>query len=158
MAKEKGLNRFGDIIAWLKLDFGLGLGHARAIADVILHEDEWKLGTEAQVAKHFTGPKAHWRTTYDDLSANVNSFGPGVTVSPAASYISLLRDNKKFAVVHITANRMDIGIKRKGVPAEGRFEEAGAWNNMVTHRVKIADAGQIDSEVLAWLRQAYDHA
>lgn len=38
LAKEKGLLKYADIIAWLKSDFGLGLGHARAIAHIILHE------------------------------------------------------------------------------------------------------------------------
>ena len=36
-AKKKKLTEFKDIIAWLKDDYGLGLGHARAIAYVILH-------------------------------------------------------------------------------------------------------------------------
>ena len=34
-AKEKNLTEFKDIIAWLKKDYRLGLGHARAIAYVI---------------------------------------------------------------------------------------------------------------------------
>jgi len=34
-AKEKNLTEFKDIIAWLKKDYSLGLGHARAIAYVI---------------------------------------------------------------------------------------------------------------------------
>jgi hypothetical protein len=34
-AKEKNLTEFKDIIAWLKKDYDLGLGHARAIAYVI---------------------------------------------------------------------------------------------------------------------------
>jgi hypothetical protein len=38
----------------------------------------------------------------------------------------------------------------------GRFEEAGAWNAMVTHRVRITDPKQIDAEVINWLKQAYD--
>jgi hypothetical protein len=29
---------------------------------------------------------------------------------------------------------------------------------MVTHRVRISDAAQIDADVLAWLKQAYDAA
>ncbi|RPJ26075.1 MAG: DUF4287 domain-containing protein [Chloroflexi bacterium] len=37
MAKEKNLSQHKDIIAWLKKDYGLGLGHARAIAYVIQH-------------------------------------------------------------------------------------------------------------------------
>ena len=35
MAKEKNLTQHKDIIAWLKKDYRLGLGHARAIAYVI---------------------------------------------------------------------------------------------------------------------------
>ena len=35
VAKEKGLTQSKDIIAWLKADYGLGLGHARAIDHVI---------------------------------------------------------------------------------------------------------------------------
>ena len=34
-AKEKNLTEFKEIIAWLKNDYSLGLGHARAIAYVI---------------------------------------------------------------------------------------------------------------------------
>jgi UTP-glucose-1-phosphate uridylyltransferase len=37
MAKKKKLTRHSEIIAWLQQDHGLGLGHARAIAHVILH-------------------------------------------------------------------------------------------------------------------------
>jgi hypothetical protein len=48
MAKEKDLTQFKDIIAWLKEDYGLGMGHARAIAHVILHGPEFEV-------KHTTG-------------------------------------------------------------------------------------------------------
>jgi len=34
-AEKKKLTEFKDIIAWLKTDYGLGLGHARALAYVI---------------------------------------------------------------------------------------------------------------------------
>lgn len=34
-AKEKNITEFKDIIIWLKKDYDLGLGHARAIAYVI---------------------------------------------------------------------------------------------------------------------------
>ena len=75
-----------------------------------------------------------------------------------ATYISRLRGSKKFAIVQVTAERLDIGIKLKGVAPTERLEVAGSWNAMVTHRVRISDLQQIDAEVLAWLRQAYDAA
>ena len=42
-AKKKKLTEFKDIIAWLKQDYGLGLGHAKAIAYVILHGPEFEV-------------------------------------------------------------------------------------------------------------------
>ncbi len=40
-AKRKKLTGHKDIIAWLKNDYGLGLGHARALAYVIQHGPEF---------------------------------------------------------------------------------------------------------------------
>jgi len=76
-----------------------------------------------------------------------------------STLISLLRGSKKFGIVQPSAaERLDIGIKLKGVASTGRLEAAGSWNAMVTHRVRISDPKQIDKEVLAWLKQAYDAA
>ncbi len=57
-----------------------------------------------------------------------------------------------------TANRIDIGIQLKNVAPVGRFEAAVKCNNLVTHRVRISDPLQIDSELLSWLKQAYEAA
>jgi hypothetical protein len=38
-ANAKNLVEFKDIIDWLKNDYSLGLGHARAIAELIRHGD-----------------------------------------------------------------------------------------------------------------------
>ena len=66
------------------------------------------------------------------------------------------RNGKKFAIAQPSAaDRFDLGIKLKGEPAGGRFEEAGTWNAMVTHRVRITDPSQVEAEVLAWLARAY---
>lgn len=43
MAKEKNLTTHKEIMAWLKNDYGLGTGHARAIAHVILHGPEFEV-------------------------------------------------------------------------------------------------------------------
>ena len=40
-AKQKNITEHKDIIAWLKEDYGLGLGHARALAYVIQHGPEF---------------------------------------------------------------------------------------------------------------------
>ena len=42
-AKNKNLTQFKDIVAWLKKDYGLGLGHARALVYVIQHGPEFEV-------------------------------------------------------------------------------------------------------------------
>lgn len=48
MAEEKNLTQYKEIIDWLKTDYGLGTGHARAIVYVIQHGAEFEL-------RHTTG-------------------------------------------------------------------------------------------------------
>jgi hypothetical protein len=107
----------------------------------------------------FAGNKEQWRKPYDALLTKVSKFGKDVSVSSTDTYISLLRGSKKFGIVQPSAaERLDIGIKLKGVKPTDRLEAAGKWNAMVTHRVRITDLKQIDKEVIAWLKQAYEAA
>jgi hypothetical protein len=159
LAAKKGLTQYGEIMSWLKSDFGLGHGHANVIAQLIVHADAPKVKPDDRVAKLFAGSKEKWRKPYDVLVAKLAKFGADVTVAPTNTYISLLRGSKKFGIVQPSAaERLDLGIKLKGVKPADRFEAAGAWNAMVTHRVRIIDPKQIDKEVLAWLKQAYEAA
>ena len=155
LAKEKGLTKAGEVVAWLKQDYGLGYGHAGAIWQVIGHADDVKASSADKVDNLFAGSKAQWRKPYDALEAKVRKFGADVEIAPNMTYINLYRGAKKFAIVQTTTERLDIGIKLKGVAPTDRFEAAGSWNAMVTHRVRITDPKQIDKELLAWLKQAY---
>lgn len=158
LAAEKGLSKYPELMIWLKSEYGLGHGHANLIAQLVSKADEPKITRDERIDKHFSGAKAAWRKPYDDLLAKLKAFGGDVSVAPTNTYLSILRGKNKFAIVAITANRLDLGIKLKGAPFEGRFEEAANWNAMVTHRVRIETPTQIDEEIIDWLRQAYDKA
>ena len=162
LAQKKGLlkpgTKPGEIVAWLKADFGLGHGHAMAIVYVLKNVPPGHVKSDDAIATLFAGNKAAWRKPYDTLMKKIGRFGKDVVVSPNLTYINVLRRNKKFAIVQISASRLDIGIKLKGVAPTKRFQAAGSWNVMTTHRVRISDPKQIDAELLAWLKQAYDAA
>ena len=64
-AKKKNLASHKEIIDWLKTEYGLGTGHARAIAHVILHGSEFTV-------KQTTG-------THRDTSGTLNLDGKKVT-------------------------------------------------------------------------------
>jgi hypothetical protein len=70
MAKKKNLTTSKEIIAWLKQDYGLGLGHARAIVYVILHGAEFTV-------RQTTGP-------HRDASGTLNLAGKKAASQKAA--------------------------------------------------------------------------
>jgi hypothetical protein len=161
-AKKKGFLkpgvRVGEIVAWLKEDYGLGHGHAMAIVLVLKQANGPTLSVDEKIDKLFSGSRSDWREPYDHLMKKTRKFGQNVNADPTDTYVSIQKGKKKFAVIGITADRMDIGIKLKGVEPGGRLEASGAWNSMVTHRVRIRDPKQVDSEVLTWLKKACDAA
>jgi len=159
LAKKKGLTTYREVLDWLKADFGLGHGHANAIAQLLINADKFKAAPADKLAAHFAGDKLKWRQAYEVLADKLQQFGPDVTLAPNQTYINVLRKRKKFAILQpSTAERFDIGIKLKGVAPTDRFEQAGNWNSMVTHRVRISDPKQINAEVIKWLKQAYEAA
>src|SRR5438445_778685 len=81
LAAEKGLVKSGEIVAWLKMEFGLGHGHARAIAGVIAPSEQRQASPDAKIAALFAGKKAKWRPAYDALATTIATFGPDVALS-----------------------------------------------------------------------------
>jgi hypothetical protein len=156
-AAKRGLLEPGvkaqQVIDWLKDDYDLGRGHAMAILSTF----QGQPAAADLFEKQFSGAKARWRPVFESLLVTLGDFGP-VSTAPTATYISLVKGTGKFGIVAVTADRLDVGIKLKGAEATDRFEESGSWNAMVTHRVRITDAAQLDAEVIDWLRRAYEAA
>lgn len=162
LAKKKGLLgpsvKAAAVLAWLKADYDLGHGHAMAIYATFKSAFEPKISVGEQIDKHFVGARAVWRKTYARLMTRVEKFGSDVSIDPTDTYLSILRKGKKFAIVQVTADRFDVGIKLKGVKPDSRFKASGKWNAMVTHRVRIESAKDVDVELERRLREAYDRA
>ncbi len=158
LAAKKGLTKRAEIMAWLKADFGLGHGHANVIAHHLANAGAPPVSADVRLDKHFAGKKAAWRKPYETLLTKLGRLGQEFRVAPTNSYISLLRGDSKFGLLAVTADRLDVGLKLKGLPPAGRLEAAGDWNAMVTHRVRVTDPQQLDAELLAWLKQAYQAA
>ena len=73
-AKAKGLTKYGDLMTWLKTDYGLGHGHANAIAQMIVHNvpdklDKVEAATGLTVDDYRTLAEQKGITGYDDLMA-----------------------------------------------------------------------------------------
>lgn len=156
-AKAK-LTKHGEIVKMLKTDHALGHGFANLVAHKTLASDAASSDSEDLVAAQYAGPKAALKPAYDKLVAIVEKLGKDVELSPKKAYVSLRR-SKQFGLIQpSTATRLDLGLNLKGVAPTGRLEASGSWNTMVTHRVKLASAKDVDAEIAAWLKAAYDAA
>jgi len=51
---------------------------------------------------------------------------------------------------------VDVGLILKGEPPAGRLEASGSFNAMFTHRVRVNSLSEVDAQLIAWLKQAYD--
>jgi hypothetical protein len=159
IARGLGGLKHGALVAVLKEKHGLGHGYANLVA----HSATGAVGAGAPagddlLAAQYGGDKAALRPIYDRLAAQIRAFGKDVEISPKKGYVSLRR-SKQFAIVQpSTKSRIDIGINLKGAAPAGRLEASGSFNAMVTHRVRIESPKEIDAELLAWLRRAYDSA
>ena len=150
---ERGLQKHGDIMTFLKGEHGVSHGFANQIA-LRARPGPAEEGdpVEAMFAKR---PEA--RAIYDKLLAAIQEFGSDVDRSPKKGYVSVRR-RKQFAILQPAAGRLDVGINLKDTPPNGRLESSGSFNAMLTHRVRVASPAEVEDELLGWLRLAYEQA
>lgn len=160
LAKDSKRAKHGEIVKFLKTEHGLGHGYANLVAHRFLGSDSVSVAEAGGdlVGAQYAGAKAALRPLYDQLVTMIQRFGKDVEVSPKKTYVSVRR-SKQFAILQpSTATRLDVGINLKGVPPAGRLEASGSFNAMVSHRVRVEKAGDIDKELEGRLKKAYDAA
>lgn len=159
IAKTLGPAKHGAIVSHLKDAHGLTHGYANLVAHSAsgVMSDGAPEGDDLVTAQ-YAGEKAALKPAFDRLMGEVSTFGADVEVAPKKAYVSLRR-SKQFAIVQpSTKTRLDVGINLKGIKPAGRLEASGSFNAMVSHRVRIASVSDVDDELIAWLKHAYDGA
>ncbi len=156
IVKTSRLAKHGEIVKMLKADHEMGHGYANLVAQMHLQAASGGPVAEGDLVEaQYAGAKAALRPIYDALIAAVKKFGGDVEISPKKTYVSLRR-NKQFGLVQpSTATRLDVGIQLKGRKPDGRLEASGSFNSMVTHRVRVESAKEVNAELIGWLKEAY---
>lgn len=158
LLSKQSFEKHGEIIKWLKSEHGVTHGFANLIAHMHRNGGAAGGGEDDLVAAQYKGAKAELLPIYEAILKIAQAFGKDVEVAPKKTYVSLRR-NKQFALIQpSTKDRVDIGINLKGSKPGGRLEASGSFNAMVSHRVRIASKKEVDAEVKAWWRKAYDAA
>ncbi len=157
LVQAEKVEKHSAVVAFLKSKHRLGHGYANLVAHSVAGGGTPSRGDDP-VAEQYAGTRVPLRPIYDAILTGVQKFGKDVEVSPKKAYVSLRR-NKQFAIVQpSTATRLDVGLNLKGAVPAGRLEVSGSFNSMVSHRVRLGSAKDVDKELIGWLKQAYDQA
>ncbi len=157
LIRAEALEKHGQIVAWLKSAHGLSHGHANHVAKHALQAAAPR-SSDDPVAHLFEGDKASLRPLYHRLVDVALDLGADVEIAPKKANVSIRR-RKQFALIQpSTKTRLDLGLILVGVEPKGRLEASGSFNAMFTHRVKLTKLDDVDDEIEAWLKQAYEGA
>lgn len=152
--KEKNFAKHGEALNYLKKEHGVSHGFANTIVHLSKNDEQEEVDlVEAQ----FKG-KESLRPIYERFKTETLKIGDDITVVPKKTTVSFVR-KKQFALFKpATKKRVDLGLKLKDHDITDRLENSGPFGSMCTHRVRIEQADEIDSELLGWIKQAYDAA
>jgi len=160
IVKKSGLTKHGEIRDMLKETLGLGHGDANALVHAVLQSDGTRAaqgkGGDAVLDEIYSGAKAGFRPIHEKLLKEIGKFGE-FEVVPKKGYVSLRR-KKQFAMIGPKTNiRFEVGINAKDFKKNTRLSEQPK-GSMCNYIVSLTDVKEVDSELVAWLKSAYEGA
>ena len=155
-----GKGKHGAVRSWLMETYGLGYGDANALAHFAAASDGASAAAGASdaevLAGIYTGKKAHLREVHDAVLAAITPWG-SFEIAPKKGYVALRR-KKQFATLGPkTPDRAELGINLKDDVASDRIV-AQKPGGMCQYAVALRAPADVDAELLAVLRRAYDAA
>jgi len=157
--RKSGLTRHGEIRDMLKKELGMGHGDANMLAHLHLKANAPRppAGGQGDVLDGiYSGAKGDLRPIHDALMVAIGKFGD-FEIAPKKAYISLRR-KKQFAMIGpASRSRVEVGINMKGVEPTGRLL-AQPPGGMCQYKVNVTSAKEVDGELIAWIKRAYENA
>lgn len=153
-----GIEKHKELQAFYTTEYGLTYGNANVLATFTRDRMKGEAGKEENFIDAQYAGKEALRPIYDALVTAVAGFGDDVEIAPKRTYVSLRRKRQFGLIQPSTATRVDVGINLKEGEPAGRLEKSGSFNSMVSHRVRLGTADEVDDELIGWLRQAYEKA
>jgi len=156
---QMGMSKNGEIVNWLKREYGLGHSTAFILAAEALKPADYVAPTDEQVIDaQYVGAKASLRPIFERVLAYVKTLGDDARIETRQSYVAFARA-KQFALIQpSTKTRVDLGLVLPDVAPSGRLAASiNFGSGSINRRVALTTPDDVDAEVEAWLRQAYDH-
>jgi len=155
---EANLSKHGEMMKLLKGEHDVTHGFANTIVLLFRQQAEGGAPAEEDLVAAQYSKKQALKPIYDKVIEIVEGFGEDVEIAPKKNYVSLRR-SKQFAIIKpATKTRVDLGFNAKGEQPTDRFTGGKAFGGMCTHLVQLTSLDEVDGEVEAWLKKAYELA
>ena len=148
---NKNFEKHSEGVKFLKTEYDVTHGFANTI--VTLSKDNGE--SEDLVETQYKG-KESLLPIYEALIRYVKDLGSDVTITPKKGSVSIIRKRQFILIKPATKTRIDLGFKLKGKETTDRLENSGPFGTMCTHRVRLSDAKDVDTELKGWIKEAYD--
>jgi len=157
LISKEGFSKHGEIVKFLKEKHNITHGYASEIALKVLGSDaDSSANANDFIETQYKG-KEHLKAYYDKLLSEIQKFDGEFEIAPKKTYVSLKR-KKQFIILNpASKTRFEIGFNLKGVEPKGKLE-AEKPNGICSHKINLADFNEIDKEVIAWIKMAFDNA
>lgn len=152
LLKKKSFTIHSEAVNYLKTEYKVTHGFANTI--VTLSKEENK-SEDDLVQLQYEG-RENLKPIFKELISFVKSFGADVTIVPKKGSVSIIRKRQFLLIKPATKTRIDLGFKLKDKPFTERLENSGPFGTMCTHRVKLSEPNEIDSELKKWIKEAYE--
>lgn len=139
--------------AWLEAEGASGYGRDLVLWGVLGYPDFLTASADELVDGQYAD-RPHLRPVYDAIIVAVASL-EGAVVQSRKTYVSLVAPKRTFAIVQASKTRVELGLRLKGREPSGRLERSRIHENMPVG-VKLIRVEEVDDEVLALLREAYE--
>lgn len=155
VVKKTGLQKHGEILKHLKSQHGFTHGFANFVSLKARESDAGSFSEDDLVENQFKGKEA-LLPIYKKLDSVIKALGKDVKVTPKKDSVSYIRKRQFALVKPATKTRVDLGLKIKDKLTEGKLENSGPFGTMCTHRVRLESIDDISSDVLSWVKEAYE--
>jgi hypothetical protein len=152
--KAEGFTDEQELRAWLTAQGVTGYAQSLLVMERFGYPD-FLLASADELIQGQYADRPQLRPIFDAIIDAAAGLG-AVIVQTRKTYVSLVSPRRTFARVQpTTKQRVDLGLRLEGEQPGGRLQPSKIHETMPL-QISLTAPDQVDSEVLAWLQQAYD--
>ncbi len=147
-------------VRWLREEHRLPLDVAETIARAAAEQAGSELPEpKLLIAAQYEGEMKGAKVVYDRLAQAVKACGRDAKADVRRSHVSLIRSRQFGVITPGPGKAVTLGLVLQGPVQSERLSAVGrVHGERITHRVVLRSRTEVDAEITAWLRAAFEAA